>query len=143
MKTSILLAEDHPAMRQSLRTLLEAEEDFNVIGEAGNGKEAIDLAERLQPDVLTLDLSLPDMSGLMVALRVRQCSPRTRIIIVSSQFHESYVIAAREAGADGYVPKNPNLAQFLPQAVREVITGRRFFSPQVPDNTCGGITPSS
>jgi len=83
MKTTIVLADDHPIVRQGLRTVLEAEPDLQVIGEAGDGLETMSLVERLRPQVLVLDLLMPRLSGLEVARQVRQRAPETRVIVLS------------------------------------------------------------
>ena len=124
---TILLADDHHVIRQGLRTLLEAEPDFSVVGEAGDGREAVELAERLQPNVLVLDLMMPGLSGLEVARQVSQRLPDTRIVVLSIRTSEAYVMEALRNGADGYVAKGAS-ADELAQAVREVMAGRRYLS---------------
>ncbi len=124
--TTIVLADDHPVFRVGLRTLLEKEQDFRVIGEAFNGIEAVRLAHRLNPDVLILDLMMPGMNGLYVTSEVKQYSPRTRVIILSMHAHEFYVRETFKRGADGYVLKD-TLADEIVQAVRTVISGTRHF----------------
>ena len=128
MTVSILLADDHPVVRQGLRALLEGESDFRIIGEVGDGLEASQLAERLQPDVLVLDLMMPGLNGLEVARQVSQRSPRTRIVILSMHSNEAYVLEALRNGATGYVLKDSSAADLV-RAVREVTAGRRYLSP--------------
>lgn len=126
--TTIILADDHNIVRQSLRLLLEAEADFEVVGEAADGLEVLGLVERLHPDVLVLDLMMPGINGLEVTWQVRQSYPETRVIILSMHANEAYVLAALRNGADGYVLKDAS-AEDLLQAVREVALGRRYLSP--------------
>lgn len=126
--TTIVLADDHHIVRQGLRALLEAEPDFHVIGEAGDGLEAASLVERLQPDVLVLDLVMPGLSGLETTRNVHQRAPRTRVVILSMHADEAYVLEARRNGAAGYVLKNSSLADLV-LAVREVAAGRRYLGP--------------
>lgn len=125
--TSIVLADDHPVVRQGLRSLLEAETDFRLIGEAGDGLEAVRLVERLRPNVLVLDLMMPGLSGLEVARRVGQCSPNTRVVILSMYASEAYVLEALKNGAAAYVLKDSSAADLV-KAVREAAAGRRYLS---------------
>ena len=127
MTTTIMLADDHKIVRQGLRALLEAEPDFHLVGEAGDGLEAVQLAARLCPDVLVLDLMMPGLGGLEVTLQVGKRSPQTRVIILSMHADEAYVLEALRNGAAGYVLKESS-ADELVQAVREVVAGRRFLS---------------
>ncbi len=126
--TTIVLAEDHHIVRQGLHILLQAERDFSIIGETGDGLEAVQLVERLQPDVLVLDLMMPSLNGLEVTRQVTKRSPQTRIIILSMHANEAYVREALRNGAAGYVLKESSAADLV-QAVREAIAGRRYLSP--------------
>jgi len=127
MSITILLADDHPIVRRSLRNLLEAEADFQIVGEAEDGLEAVEAVERLQPDVLVLDLMMPGLNGLDVALQTEKLSPNTKIIILSMYSTEAYVQQALRNGANGYVLKKSSPDELV-QAVREVIAGRPFLS---------------
>jgi two-component system, NarL family, response regulator NreC len=127
MKTTIVLADDHPIVRQGLRTVLEAEPDFQVIGEAGDGLETMQLVERLRPQVLVLDLLMPGLSGLEIARQVRQRVPETRVIVLSMHANEAYVLEALRHGAAAYVLKDVSSAELV-QAVRAVAAGRRYLS---------------
>lgn len=126
--TTIALADDHPIVRQGLRALLQAEPDFRVVGEAGDGLETVELVERLQPDVLVVDVMMPGVSGLEVARQVQQRSPETRVVILSMHANEAYVLEAMRHGAAGYVLKD-STATDLVEAVRRVMAGRRYLSP--------------
>jgi two-component system response regulator NreC len=126
--TTIVLADDHGVVRQGLRSLLEAEPDFSVIGETGDGLEAAQLVERLQPQVLVLDLMMPGLSGLEVTRRVSQRSPQTRIVILSMHADEAHVLEALRVGAAAYVLKECTAAELV-RAVREAAAGRRYLSP--------------
>lgn len=125
---TIVLADDHQVVRQGLRALLEAEPDFRLIGEAGDGLETAQLVERLQPDVLIVDLMMPNLNGLEVTRQASQRSPQTRVVILSMHANEAYVLEALRNGAAGYVLKDSSAADLV-QAVREVIAGRRYLSP--------------
>jgi len=126
--TTIILADDHHVVRQGLRALLEAEPDFRVVGEAGDGLEAIQLVERLQPAVLVLDLVMPGLSGLEATRQVRQRSPQTRIVILSMYSTEAYVVEALRNGAAAYVLKRATSDELV-HAIREAVAGRRYLSP--------------
>jgi two-component system response regulator NreC len=131
--TTIVLADDHHVVRQGLRTLLESETDFRVIGEAGDGLEAVQLVERLQPDVLVLDLMMPSLNGLEVTRQVGQRSPQTRVVILSMHSSEAYVMEALRHGAAGYVIKASSAADLI-KAVREVAAGRHYLSPPLSEH---------
>jgi DNA-binding NarL/FixJ family response regulator len=133
MAVTILLADDHHVMRQGLRMLLEAQEDFRVVAEAGDGLEAVKLAERLKPHVLIVDLMMPGINGLEVARQVSHHSPQTRIIVLSMYGNEPYVLEALRNGAVGYVLKDADAAELL-RAVHEVVAGRRYLSPPLSEH---------
>ncbi len=129
MTVSILLADDHQVVRLGLRALLEAEADFKIAGEAADGLEAKAMVERLQPDLLVLDLMMPGLNGMEVTRQARQLSPRTKIVILSMQANEAYVLEALRHGASGYVLKQSNMAELV-QAIRQVLEGRDYLSPE-------------
>lgn len=129
----IVLADDHPIVRQGLRALLEAETDFQLVGEAGDGLEAVGLVERVKPDVLVLDLMMPGLAGFEVARQTRQRSPQTRIVILSMHADEGYVLEALTAGASAYVLKKSATADLV-KAIRDAIAGRRFLSPPLSEH---------
>jgi two-component system response regulator NreC len=126
--TTIVLADDHRIVRQGLRALLEAEPDFRLVGETGDGLEAAQLAERLQPDVAVLDLMMPGISGLEATRLISSRCPKTRVVILSMHADEAYVLEALRNGAAGYVLKD-STADELVRAVREVVAGRRYLGP--------------
>ncbi len=126
--TTIVLADDHPVVRQGLRALLQAEADLQVMGEAGNGLEAAQLVERLRPDVLIVDLMMPGLSGLEVTRQVRERWPQTRVVILSMHSDEAYVLAALRQGASAFVLKDASAADLL-EGVRAAAAGRRYLSP--------------
>jgi len=130
MTISIILADDHPVVRRGMQTLLEAEPDFSVIGETGDGLESVRLAEKLQPDLLILDLMMPGLSGLEALRIIRKRSPRTRVVVLSMHDNNAFVAEALKNGATGYVLKGSD-EENLVRAVREAAAGRRFLSPPV------------
>ena len=126
--TTIVLAEDHNVVRQALRLLIESADDFSVIGESSDGLDAGNIVERLQPDILVLDIMLPGLNGLEVMLRVRRRSPETRVIVLSMYSDEAYILQALRNGAHGYVLKEASADELL-NAIREVSEGHRYLSP--------------
>lgn len=130
MALRIILADDHTILRNGLRLLLERQQDFTVIGEAGNGREAIDLAARELPDVAILDIAMPGLNGIEAAQRISSAHPRMAIIILSVHSDEAYILRALKAGARGYLLKDSPEGDLL-QAVRAVASGKAFFSPAV------------
>jgi DNA-binding NarL/FixJ family response regulator len=128
MSVTIVLADDHQMMRQGLRMVLEAQEHFQVVAEAGNGLDTITLVERFHPCVLIVDVMMPGLNGLEVTRQVRQRVSRTRVIVLSMYSNEAYVLEALRHGAAGYVLKDAP-ADELVHAVHEVVAGRRYLSP--------------
>ncbi|HVP22109.1 MAG TPA: response regulator transcription factor [Anaerolineaceae bacterium] len=137
MSVTILLADDHPVMRQGLHLLLDAEPDFTIIGETGDGREVMALVERLHPDVLVLDLVMPGLGGLDVARQVHQQAPATKVVILSMYASVAYVVEALAAGASAYIPKK-STAEELVYAIREVVAGRQYLSSAL-SNEAGDI----
>ena len=128
MTINILLADDHPIVRRGLRSLFEGEANFSVVGETGDGLEAVRLSERLGADVLVVDIMMPGLNGLEVTRQVRQRCPRTRVAVLSVSGDEPYVVEALRNGASAYVLKGSNGADLI-HAVREAAAGRRFLGP--------------
>lgn len=130
MTVNLLLADDHPIVRQGLCNLLENEAEFKVVGEAGDGVEAVALVERLKPDVLIVDMMLPNLNGLEVMAQARKIYPALHLIVLSMQCDDVYVVKALENGASAYVLKDTGPSEIV-QAVREVIDGGTYFSPKL------------
>lgn len=126
--TSIVLADDHPIVRQGLKALLEGEAGWHVIGEASDGLSAVDLIEQLQPDVAIIDVMMPDLNGLEVVRRVKRRAPNTLVIVLSMHADEPYVLEALQGGALGYVLKGQSTTSLV-EAVHEVLAGHRYLSP--------------
>jgi DNA-binding NarL/FixJ family response regulator len=129
-KISVLLVDDHGLVRRGFRRILEDEEDIKVVGEAGNGDEAIRLAEELNPDVILMDCALPGTSGLVATRKILEASPQRAILMLSMHSEETLVRQALEAGARGYVLKNAVDLE-LPAAIRKVMNGQLVLDPQV------------
>jgi DNA-binding NarL/FixJ family response regulator len=128
MKYSVIIVDDHEVVRFGLRTLLQSE--FHVVAEASDGLEALRAIERFKPDVLTLDISLPGLSGLEVARETARVSPGTRALMVSMHTNESYVAQALRNGAFGYIRKDAKSEELL-AAVRGVATGKRYIDSAI------------
>jgi DNA-binding NarL/FixJ family response regulator len=126
----IVIADDHEVARVGLRSILTDEQDLRVIGEARNGREALALCRRLRPDLVLLDVRMPDMDGLAVTRAVRQESPRTSIILFTVYESLDYVINALKAGAAGYLLKEASKGEIL-AAVRQVISGDSLLHPEL------------
>ncbi len=133
-KIRVLIVDDHAMVRQGLRTFLELQDGgplpIEVAGEATNGLEAVDLTVRLKPDIVLLDLVMPEMDGIQATSRIVECSPNTRVIVLTSFGEEERVLPAIRAGAQGYLLKDipPNE---LVQAVREAYLGKVQLHPEV------------
>lgn len=130
MPVTILLVDDHPIVRQGLRHLLDDEPDLKVLGEAGDGVEALLLVERLKPDILIVDMMMPGLNGLEVLRQIKKISPLTRSIVLSMQSAEVYVTEAVKNGAAGYVLKETGPSELV-NALREVSKGNQFFSAKL------------
>jgi two-component system response regulator NreC len=127
MTLSIVLADDHPVVRLGMRNLVECEAGFAIVGEAGDGLETVRLVERLQADVLVLDLMMPALNGLEALRIIRQRSPRTRVVVLSMHSNKAFVAEALKNGATGYVLKGGREGDLV-RAMREAAAGRRFLS---------------
>lgn len=125
---TIVLADDHEVVRQGLRALLEREPGFSLVGETGDGLEAVRLVELLNPKVLVIDLMMPGLGGLEVTRRVVTKNSHTRVIVLSMYSNEAYVAEALKNGASGYVLKCSPAATLV-RAIKEVASGRRYFGP--------------
>ncbi|MCV7301499.1 response regulator transcription factor [Mycobacterium barrassiae] len=130
--TKVLLVDDHPVVREGLRGMIDAETDLTVVGEAGSGAEAIVMAESLRPDVILMDLRMPDVDGVTATERILALLPGTRIIVVTTYESDSDILRAVEAGAAGYLLKDASRAQ-LADAVRDASRGKTVLAPTVAD----------
>lgn len=126
----ILIADDHPLFRRGMRTLLMATPDIEVIGEATTGQEAIELAAALQPDVILMDLQMPQMSGFEATRQIVHRSPQIRVLVVTLFEDDASVFTALRAGARGYVLKDAQEEEIL-RAIRSISNGEAIFSPAI------------
>ena len=128
--TRILLADDHTVMRNGLRLLLERQPNLVVIGEASDGRETVRLAESLLPDVVILDIAMPNLNGIEAARQIVGANPDIAIVILSMHSDESYVIRALKAGARAYLLKDSAEGDLI-AAIRAITEGKSFFSPAI------------
>lgn len=126
----ILLADDHNVMRRGLRLLLEGQPDFKVVAEAADGRQAVEQAKAHAPDVVVLDLAMPNLSGIEAAQRILADSPSTSLVVLSMHSDEGYVLRALKAGAKGYLLKDSAEGDLI-EAIRAVSRGKTFFSPEI------------
>ncbi len=127
---TVLLAEDHVIVREGLRALLKLESDIEIIGEAENGRKAVELARKLSPAVIVMDIAMPLLNGLEATRQILQSSPSSKVLILSAHSDDSYVTRVMELGASGYLIKQ-TAAHVLPEAIRKVHKGGAFFSPTI------------
>jgi DNA-binding NarL/FixJ family response regulator len=138
----VLIVDDHPVVRLGLRTMIEAEPDLQVVGEAGDGPSAIDAYERLGPDITLMDLRLPGLSGPETIARIRGGAPDARIIVITTYDADADVYRAVQAGARGYLLKG-TFAEGMLEAIRHVHAGGRLFAREVAHRAeSGPATPA-
>jgi len=138
MKHRTLIVEDHSLLRQGLRSLVSTLPDFEVVGEACEGKEAIRQALASVPDLILMDLAMPGMNGIEATAQIKRRLPRIRIIALTGFKSDEYVREALRAGADGYVTKDASYDELL-MALRSVMTGKTFLSPDVSGHVVSGF----
>lgn len=130
--TTVLLVDDHPVVREGLRGMINAEADLSVVGEAGTGAEAVAMAETLRPDVILMDLRMPDVDGVTATERILATLPNTRVLVVTTYESDADILRAVEAGAAGYLLKDASRTE-LAEAVRDAARGKTVLAPSVAD----------
>jgi two-component system, NarL family, response regulator NreC len=132
MKPGILLVDSHAIVRRGLRALLEADPMVSIVGEAGDGCEAVEMARRLRPDIVIVDLNVPGLGGFETIRRMKHDVPGIRVLVFATLASEASVTEALRCGASGYALKNDDVNTFV-QAVHDVQAGRRYLSPLLSD----------
>ncbi len=129
-QTKIIIADDHQILIDGLMTIFENKDEFEVIAQARNGKEALDLVERLSPDLIMMDLDMPVMNGMVAAKSIKNRFPKTKVIILSLHAEKSVIKHMIQIGVDAYLIKNSDKSELL-TAVKEVASGKKYFSSDV------------
>ncbi len=125
---NVLLAEDHQIVREGLRAMLNLEADIKVVGEAENGRQAVELFAKLRPDVVVMDIAMPLLNGMEATRQLLQAFPGTKVLILSAHSDDAYVTMVMDIGASGYLIKQ-TASHVLPEAIRAVHQGKTYFSP--------------
>lgn len=129
-KINVVLADDHVLVRKGIKAMLETDQQIAVIGEAGNGLEALEAAKTLRPDIIVLDIRMPEMNGLEAAAKLRHVAPDAKAVILSMHDSEEYVLQALDAGAYGYLLKDTDRNEFV-KALKQIHTGNKYFTGAV------------
>ena len=137
----ILLVDDHPFVREGIRSFLGEQEDMEIVGEAANGNEVLRDASKINPDLVLLDINLPDLNGIEVLRRLTKDSPRIKVLVLSVHNTREYVIQVVKAGARGYILKDAPPEELL-QGIRSIQNGNHYFSPAVASHIIDRIQPA-
>jgi DNA-binding NarL/FixJ family response regulator len=129
-RITVLLAEDHAVVREGLRSLLALGGDFEVVGEAATGRQAVDLARKLCPAVVVMDIAMPKLNGFEATRQILLAAPTTKVLVLSAHSDDEYVAHMAAVGASGYLVKQ-NSGQVLVHAIKEIVSGRPYFSPSI------------
>ena len=132
----IVIAEDHTILRAGLRALLSSRKDIEVVGEAGDGREAVRIVDKLVPDLLLIDLSMPKMNGIEAIREIKGRHPQIKVIVLTVHKSEEYIIASLDAGAKGYILKDASHNELI-LALEYVMDGKIFLSPSISDKVVG------
>ena len=138
MSIRVLIADDHKIMLAGLRSLLEKQTDFEVVGEADNGRTAVQMAHEKKPDVVVMDVSMPDLNGIEATKQIIESLPETRVIALSMHSDKRFVMGMLRAGASGYLLKDC-ASQELANAILQVATGKKYLSPEITGVVLGDI----
>ena len=136
-KYRIVIAEDHTIVREGLRSLLSSDPEFEIAGEAEDGREAIQRVENLAPDVVLMDLSMPRMNGMEAIREIRRRISGTKVVVLTVHKDEEYILAAFEAGANGYVLKDATHSELV-TALKTVLRGKPYLSPAISETVLEG-----
>lgn len=130
-KIKVLLVDDHQIVRDGIKRLLKDESDIELIGSVSSGKEALDYVKSTPPNVVIADLSMPNMSGIELTIRLRELNPAISVLILSMFNNEEYIVSAIQARAKGYLPKQDSTTEILLEAIRTIAKGDEFYSPSI------------
>jgi DNA-binding NarL/FixJ family response regulator len=136
-KHRVVIAEDYTILREGLRALLSSDPVFEIVGEAADGREAIECVERLKPAVVLMDLSMPRMNGMDAIREIKRRSAATKILVLTVHKAEEYILSTLKAGADGYVLKDAHQAELM-MAIKSVLSGKHFISPAISEKVIDG-----
>jgi DNA-binding NarL/FixJ family response regulator len=136
-KVRIVIAEDHTILREGLRSLLSSEPNFEIVGEAEDGREAIKCVEKFRPDLILTDLSMPRMNGMEAIKEIKRQSPKTKVLVLTVHKAEEYILATFRAGANGYLLKDSTHAELV-MAVKKVLSGKQYISPEISEKVIEG-----
>src|SRR5574341_1138909 len=129
-KAKVMLVEDHVVVRQGIKALFADEPDVEIVGEADDGREALQRVSELQPDVVLMDISMPGLNGIEATRQIRQNHPDVKVVVLSMHSNEEYVFQVLRAGASGYVLKQSDSLEIL-AAIRAAMSGGSFLSPPI------------
>lgn len=138
-KIQVLLAEDHQTVREGIKMIINAEEDMSVIGEADNGREVIHLAEKLNPDVILMDISMPELNGLIATAKLKRTLPKIKILTLTRHTDNAYLQELLQAGVNGYLLKQSAASELL-RAIRVVTSGGNYLDPEITGKVLAGYT---
>ncbi len=132
-RIKVLIADDHAILRQALRLLLEAHNEVEVLGEATDGREAVELSERLKPDVVLMDMAMPALNGVEATRQIRKRLPRTRVLMLTAYVEDDQILDALRAGAAGYIVKQSDVSELL-LAIQSIHRGNSYFSAAISED---------
>lgn len=136
-KYKVVIAEDHTILREGLRALLSSSADFVIVGEAEDGRSAIQCVENVKPDLVLMDLSMPRMNGMEALREIKKLCPETKVLALTVHKTEEYVLATLDAGADGYVLKDATHTELV-MAIKSVLMGKPYLSPGISEKVIAG-----
>ena len=137
LRFRIVIAEDHTILREGLNSLLSSQPDFEIVGEAEDGRKAIEWAEKSKPDLVLTDLSMPKMNGMEAIREIKRVSPKTRVLVLTVHKAEEYILGTLNAGADGYILKDSTRSELM-MALRSVFNGKHYISPGISEKVIDG-----
>ena len=138
-KLRILIAEDHETVREGLKLIVTAQDDLEVVGEAGDGRAAIEMASRLQPDIVLMDISMPELNGLLAAAKLKRINPDIKILTLTRHTDTAYLNELLRAGVSGYVLKQSAPAELV-RAIRAVAAGGNYLDPAIAGKVFNSFT---